>query len=140
MSFRTRMKTSRPQAEDRVHAELQRRGLTEGMFRHKVVTFSKRTITDSAPHRTRADPPVGTIVYDMTMPDFLWEKAKLAVYLDGAAVHKGKALDRDEAHDRKLRIMKIQSLRFRYKGRLSKVRLKEICDGVEYTLRGTLTK
>ena len=133
MSFRTRLKTSHPRAEDRVHAELQRRELTKGMFRHKIVWFSKKTITDSAVRR--ADPPANTIVHDMTMPDFLWSDAGFAVYLDGVAVHKGKALDRDEVQDRKLGEMGIESLRFRYRGKLSKVKLKEICDVVENALR-----
>jgi very-short-patch-repair endonuclease len=70
-----------------------------------------------------------------TKPDFYWPKAKLALYLDGYAVHKSRgALNRADRINTQLEKQGVKVLRFTYRGRLSRNMERTICEKVEECL------
>lgn len=110
MTFRDRMKVSVSDAEIRLRKKLTEKQLTKGLK------------TDSM------------VVLRFTVPDFQWNFKKLAVYLDGEQVHKGKKLERDEEIDFMLERLGWTVLRFRYKAPISEQKLEEITSKIEEQL------
>lgn len=101
MSFRERMHPERSRAETTLEQAFKNAGIADGMETNPLV------------------------ILKWTYPDFLWREKRKALYLDGEAVHKGKALERDEENTNLLEIFGFDVKRIRYRGRPSEKRLLE---------------
>ena len=106
-------------AELKLYAELQRRGLTKGMATQVPHAFDREA--DGFP---------------FTSTDFEWAEKKLCVFLDGDKVH-GKVHQgrKDDLVDKALERRGFTVKRFEYTAPLSAKRGKEIADEIEAKLK-----
>lgn len=131
--FRERMKVGISKAEDQLDIELQNRHLLQYcLSKGTTIIFhgkGKYTIT-----------PAEKLTREMvanskgfTIPDRILQKDSKTepMYLDGEVHEKRGVKNRDERIDSLLESCGLEPHRFAYKGRLSKRRLKEICDKIE---------
>jgi very-short-patch-repair endonuclease len=117
MSFRERMHPAVSNAERELFISLSKANLTQGLTTQEV------------------------IVLRATKPDFLWKLKRLAVFLDGEQVHRGKE-EKDEEIKSMLEMQGWKVLRFSYKPPLSlKQKMGIVADirealGVEANMTG----
>lgn len=142
MSFRERMKVARSAAEQRIHIELERRGLTKFLYPlESVIMLDKaspnRGCIISKEKLTRDMVPTGRQERPkFTVPDFiikteLGSRAATPVYIDGPPHEKRGSRNRDAKINNELTLLGFPYLRFSYRGQMSKQRLTEICDKME---------
>jgi len=110
LGYKARMMVGESSGERRLLVRLQSEGLMGGCFFQRMV------------------------ILKVTTPDFLWEKQKLAVYLDGPPHLKSHVMERDEELRELLRQRGWRVLEFPYSPPLSESRLREIVEGIREAL------
>jgi len=107
MNFRERMKVPVSKAEVDIQIELTNRGLTKDMWCQTEICLFR------------------------CVPDFFFASHDLCVFIDGPPHAKPRRIDKDNGIDELLRKRGFKVARFPYKGKLSKERLKQICDEIQ---------
>lgn len=112
MSYKERMHSTISNAEIDVFKELSKRDLTKGMVTQKP------------------------IVLKATIPDFLWQERKIAVYLDGEPHMKSKQMEKDEEITMLLEKRGFSVLRISYEAPLTHFKLTEIVNQIQLFVEG----
>ena len=136
MAFRTRMRISPSKAEIAVRIELHRRGLKPLTDMVCIFTEPMRIMTkENVTMEMLKNHPRFTVPDFLFMPVSLSDSRRiLPVYLDGAPHKRRGVLKRDEEINDLWQSNGVEPLRYAYKGSLSLVGKREVCNLIEKRL------
>jgi len=131
MSFRDRMQTNKPKAEETLQIELQNRQLLQHFYnKNTAIVFTGNGQYLIVPEERLTFQLINSSE-GFTVPDHIARKDDQPIYLDGPPHLKFGVKNRDNRINRKLESCSLVFHRFPYKGRLSKQRLNEICTEIQ---------